>query len=387
MTVFLTLGDGDFSYSVDLFHYLSTLKQLEQNTLIVTGVDSLEDMRDKYKDCNYLLRRLARFNADNDDKLVVDIRHEINAVSSHSTTISADVVIFNHPHLGTEDAARHARFLNHFLNECNNSWLNSANNDKTGTVHLTLAAGQWERWQGEKAASKHGFLLNRRLPFRSPPVKEPKYQHRRHQTGKSFQNRTTGSETFVLVRSKEENAFIFAWQAQEEDTLNQVQQQPLFQCSECERGFKEQRSLNSHMKAVHGEGSNKKRKLETKCCHCESQGVAKIFSQEAALQAHIQAKHSGPHTTILPEWAEKKGEAKAVEVSHGCCNICDHVFRTADDALRHSKEFLPSDVPSSCVSFSCQFCSKTFSDQRGQLQHENFCKKRKELGQRNSDGA
>mmetsp|Transcript_2159 Transcript_2159/g.3404 ORF Transcript_2159/g.3404 Transcript_2159/m.3404 type:complete len:388 (+) Transcript_2159:223-1386(+) len=374
MTVFLTLGDGDFSYSLDLVQNLSTMNNIERNTLIVTGVDSLLDMQDKYKDCNYLLRQLRSFHDDNDKKLEVDIRHEVNAVASSSLTsnIAANVVIFNHPHLGTEDAARHSRFLSHFLHECKKTWLMNNN----GTVHLTLAAGQWERWQGEEAASKHGFILKHRVPFQSPPVEESKYQHRRHQTGKSFQNRTAGSETFVLVRNKTDNAFLFAWQSEKESLKHK--QQPLFECSSCERTFKEERSLKSHMKASHGDGSNKKRKIEMKCSHCELQGIDKVFSQKQALADHVQAKHSGPHTTIQPDWAsDKKDDEKATsDATQGSCEICEYVFRDVGDALRHSEEFLPSEVSLPCDSFSCQFCAKSFSHLRAQLQHENFCKQR-----------
>jgi DNA-directed RNA polymerase subunit RPC12/RpoP len=380
MTIFLTLGDGDFSYSLDLARFLSLVDTADTNTLIVTGVDSLLDMQEKYKDCSYILRQLQNFNSEENlqKKLAVQIRHEVNAVasSSSSASIAANIVIFNHPHLGTEDAARHSRFLSHFLNQCNTSWLKPSVGTSTGTVHLTLAAGQWERWQGGKAAFKHGYVLAHRVPFQSPFVEESRYQHRRHQTGKSFHTRTAGSETFVLARNKDDKTFLFPWQmgkAALKDT-----EQPLFDCSCCERTFKEERSLKSHMKALHGEGSNKKRKREIKCPHCGLQGVHKVFSQEQALTDHIQAKHSGPHTTIRPAWAEKMGcqEDATTDYAHGSCEVCDHAFRAAGDALKHVKEFLPTEASLLCdSSFSCQFCSKVFSGQRAQLQHENFCRK------------
>jgi hypothetical protein len=135
------------------------------------------------------------------------------------------------------------------------------------------------------------------------------------------------------------------------------------------------------MKALHGKGSNKKRKRELKCPHCELQGIENIFSQDQALTDHIQAKHSGPRTTIRPAWAEKKdGEEVATpDATHGCCEICDYSFRNAGDALRHAEEFLPTEASLLCdSSFSCQFCAKVFSGQRGQHQHENFCKKGQE---------
>lgn len=365
MTVFLTLGDGDFSYSLDLVRFLasSTVK----NTIVVTGVDSLQDMKEKYKDIDFILNRLQKSVS---DTLGVIIQHEVNAVSSSDDRpIAADVVIFNHPHLGTEDAARHGRFLHHFLHECSKSWLT---ND-AGAVHLTLAAGQWERWKGAEAATKQGYFLKHRLPFSTPPVDAAKYQHRRHQTGKSFHSRTMGSETFVLTRQEAVEAFVFGWQKGE----NVVKQQskPAFECTSCERSFREERSLKSHIKAVHGEGS-KKRKRDIQCHQCASTGIVKIFAHEQSLNAHIQAKHGGLHTNIKPEWADKRKEEDEVTVSHGACEICGFVYKEANDVILHGKEFLPGDTVTPSETYTCQFCEKAFQSQRAQLQHENVCAQR-----------
>jgi hypothetical protein len=374
MTIFLTLGDGDFSYSLDLVQYLSA-SSTTKNRVVVTGVDSLKDMQDKYKDCEYLLRQLRSTAKEN---LSVDVRHEVNAVSSKDkTSIEADVVVFNHPHLGIEDAARHGRFLHHFLDECNKSWL--SNNGQEGTVHLTLAAGQWERWHGQKSASKQGFLLTHRLPFLPPPVEDAKYQHRRHQTGKSFHNRTTGSETFVLVRKKDAKAYLFAWQSDKED-LNQSSSVPQFACLSCDRTFREERSLKSHMKGVHDESKKRKRREESKCPHCEVQGIVKIFSHEQGLTDHVQAKHAGLHTaTIRPDWAKTEEPAANLAHTHGRCEVCEYVYQDPDDVIWHAEEFLPTQASVPCQSFACQFCVKAFHDQRAQLQHENFCKQRQKL--------
>ena len=61
----------------------------------------------------------------------------------------ATYVIFNHPHLGVEDAARHAHFLSHLFHSVVNGWM-----ERDGRFFLTLAAGQWERWEGAVTAQK-----------------------------------------------------------------------------------------------------------------------------------------------------------------------------------------------------------------------------------------
>ena len=129
----------------------------------------------------------------------------------------ANVVIFNHPHLGIEDAVLHKRFLAHLFYSVATYWLSSpsfsfgaaslrsqsaapekkkiTNNNKS-VFYLTLAAGQWERWKGRESAQRHGLILLHRCPFQPPILpfasnnnnnsKQAYYQLRRHQTGKSF---------------------------------------------------------------------------------------------------------------------------------------------------------------------------------------------------------
>lgn len=376
MTIFLILGDGDFSYSLDLVHYLMT-NSTTTNHVIVTGIDSLNDMQMKYKDCDYLLRQLRSAPREN---LTIDIRHEIDAVSANNAApTNADVVIFNHPHLGIEDAKRHGRFLHHFLNECSKSWL-AATTGGGGTVHLTLAAGQWERWNGQKAVSRQGFFLKHRFAFLSPPVEDAKYQNRRHQTGKSFKNRTTGSETFVLGRNKSETAYLFEWQIGM-DNVDDSTVIPKFVCLLCERSFREERSLNSHMKEVHDDSRKRKRTEGITCQYCEAQGVLKPFPHAQSLTDHVQAKHVGVHTaTIRPAWAELDASIINPDIGHGRCEICHYVYRGADDVLRHEQEFRPTLHSLSQQSVHCQFCAKAFHDKRAQLQHENFCKSRNDTG-------
>eukprot|EP00566_Odontella_aurita_P016396 CAMPEP_0113576236 /NCGR_PEP_ID=MMETSP0015_2-20120614/28179_1 /TAXON_ID=2838 /ORGANISM="Odontella" /LENGTH=249 /DNA_ID=CAMNT_0000479639 /DNA_START=16 /DNA_END=762 /DNA_ORIENTATION=+ /assembly_acc=CAM_ASM_000160 len=228
---YLTLGDGDFTYSLDLCRFLSAFRPTTihdsapaaenvadredvedaprnevadavmlnkrqyswvggQNhdrgdmgkgttslryRICCTGIDSLPDLAAKYKDADFVLRkirkldrRLGRDNREREKKKVklehagtsgdsggvfrVILCHNVNAIvgdgsinadsSEVPTSFKYDHVIFNHPHLGTESAALHIRFLAHLFHSANRHWMS----DSGGVFSLTLAKGQVERW-------------------------------------------------------------------------------------------------------------------------------------------------------------------------------------------------------------------------------------------------
>ena len=162
-------------------------------------------------------------------------------------------VIFNHPHVGVEDAKRHSRFISHLFHSVTNYWLakgtkmkktQTIKNDNenyevnsdtsittttsadAGVFHLTLVKGQFERWKCQESAKKHGLIILNRFDFQPPPspgiyihtvmkeyyecivgtteenitMKEllsfqskddykTRFQYRRHQSGRSFASR------------------------------------------------------------------------------------------------------------------------------------------------------------------------------------------------------
>jgi hypothetical protein len=131
---FLTLGDGDFSYSLDLARYLaSSLNYNNTNrALIASGIDSFEQVLEKYKDSPFLLKQLQSTTS-TESSLSISIQHGINAIVDKESPIKADHVLFNHPHVGTEDAALHARFLCHLLHSAAHYWMKP-----NGVLHLAL---------------------------------------------------------------------------------------------------------------------------------------------------------------------------------------------------------------------------------------------------------
>lgn len=430
----LTLGDGDFTFSLDLARFLVTNHQSQCHCLIATGMDSAESLQLKYRDSSFVLRELTQVGLSS-LTLRVQICHGVNAIvwNNHSdndnssnhyapcgsitnttttTTLSkADVVLFNHPHLGIEDAALHSRFLCHLFDSVEQSWLR-----ESGIFLLTLVRGQYERWRCLEAACRHRMKLLDRYIFVPEPagISDPCYEHRRHQSGKSFASRTSGSETFVFVRTSDALA--------EQTILQQVRNLPWFQkqskqwthgdvermkikkmmdnlakrynflCPHCNKTFREGRSLKNHIQSKHKDSAplGTKRDLASiestdanegeimskaalVCPHCSEE--SRFFQDHMALKDHIRAKHNALHTTIRPDWSENVSASRShIAAANfepvGTCNICRQSFWTKAEKENHSNSFIPS---LTTESFQCNFCKKHFAQKRAMLQHENFC--------------
>lgn len=366
--VFLILGDGDFSFSVDLATFCRQQQPRRATTIHATGLDSQTDLFTKYKDAKFLLSHLQ-----SDDFLNIEVYHGVNAVAvTLEAPLVASHVIFNHPHLATEDAQRHSRFLAHFFHMSNLAWMAPGG----GLLHLTLAMGQCDRWNCLEMAQRQGLLLLARHAFVPPPVMDPKYQHRRHQTGKSFSRRTTGSETFTFARMSEHSllsSICLPWQQLHRES---EEEEKAFPCSECDKVFAEERARMSHTKAVHWSKKRPREKYLV-CVHC----TERTFLHDEALQDHIRAKHL-VHAKILPEWAAENKQAndmvQIVEV-YGECSICGFIYQSLTDEHCHAKEFTPQqdiavqESENGSAPYQCSLCCKSFIDKRAQLQHENFC--------------
>jgi hypothetical protein len=534
---YLTLGDGDFSYSLDLCRFLAAYESLEavkknkkkksgqrrrsdngscgdhhgdndvdkkeheeeHNTIqiVCTGIDSFEELKRKYHDAPFTLKKIASLDGpvpvltrrisststtnipvpppktqpkttiSVGSQLSISAHHCVNAIdaesfqyvsnsepaSSTATTMSIQPepllpmntkykhVIFNHPHIGVEDAVRHSRFISHFFHTANHVWL-SNKRPNAGVLHLTLVMGQFERWKCMDAAKKHGFIILDRSAFQPPPppgvyiqeyfrklkqqqkinndvdngndnditVKleafqsendfKRRFQTRRHQSGRSFSSRTEeGSETITFGR-KEDIGFHAAtqlpWQNMTFNTkINNLEtannQERKFVCPHCSKNFLDNRGLKNHIKCVHDVNSNnnqttrKSHALDIVCEVCTGDAMKKrVFANDEALRAHKKAKHFGQNTDIKPNWAaaaasnntpqSKDGHEITLQEPCGKCDICDFIFYTNDDKVKHSMDFIPTISTGDLVdSFSCTKCKKKFCSERARLQHENFC--------------
>lgn len=425
----LTLGDGDFTFSLDLAAFLAARKEaaadpIRVHRLIATGIDSLEDLTKKYCDTPFILKRLQRLGQENEGLIKVEIRHGINAVAPEksekacdtTSNLSADHVIFNHPHLGTEDAELHARFLCHLFYAAQTKWMKSG-----GLFHLTFAAGQYERWQCERAAHRNGMTLIHRELFQAPALLNPYYEPRRHQTGKSFKARTGPSETFTFCREHEKLVKRLyptrpIWFSDECMKNRDHYGDNSFSCPYCEKVFREKRAVANHLKSKHVDdaaGNNKRKRDETEratassltCPHCARDAVQKnsmppapprIFASPQALYEHIRAKHTAIHPDIPPDWSRSSVHPNQevvvtsnassplespcmnfIPLHHDArsCEICGQTFLTEEDERRHSQSFIPPPLDEQkSLRYECTFCRRAFGDNRARLQHENMCR-------------
>jgi hypothetical protein len=393
-TTWLILGDGDFSFSFDLARYLAQNSTTRQN-LIATGFDSYYNLVSKYIDAPFLLRELSKLDC---ASLNVKIRHDVNAVRAPNElsmlqALQANRVIFNHPHLGTEDMRAHSYFLNHLFHAVSSYWLLPG-----GVLYVTLARGQFDRWDCQVAAQKHGFTLLRRGDFVPPPVENPRYEFRRHQAAKSFKQATMGqSETFVYARTEEASSDAHAaalrldWY-DEAVNVSKLEEDIQFECSHCSRAFLNERAYKQHVQAKHPDGNKRKRDDVFVCLECV--GETRSFESNDALEDHIRAKHTAIHTgdAILPDWSSVAlSSDKATSFVFGECPICGCQFDSKKQAEQHLLLFEPQSQTTLNkevigTSYNCSFCSKSFRERRAQRQHENTsCPKRPELQSRVTD--
>lgn len=314
--VFLTLGDGDLTWSLDLGRFLASSETFREHRvrLMASGIDSLEALSQKYRDSNFTIRELNRLNGTSNKRIQVDVCHEVNAIVHPDTPTllsnpKGHFVIFNHPHLGTENAELHGKFLSHLFHSVNTFWLLPC-----GLFYLTLVLGQYERWNCLDAAQRNGMALVERSVFDAAPsiISNPVYEHRRHQSGKSFAARTSGSETFTFSRhSDAENPFLrstrLPWFSNDLDkaitSLPSVQCS--FACSFCGKEFSEERSRKNHIASVH---TSRKRDVDNsdipqsfQCDRCSMASIEKRFTTLEALQDHVRAKHDGIHEDLSPD--------------------------------------------------------------------------------------
>lgn len=462
----LVLGDGDFSFSFDWARHLAqnvssiflTTRSTELVQLLATGLDSKESLLAKYKDSNFLLKGLQGLDktekrcgkrGEHDSEkmsLHVSVHHGVNAIcravpelppfpfdnllgSNSNNNSRAHHVVFHHPHLGTEDAVLHAQFLCHLFHSVANVWLMESNNKgedgennhtatattllHSGCFHLTLVIGQFVRWKCAVAAQRHGMVLIHQRPFRPPQVENPYYQHRRHQTGKSFAARApAGSETYTFARcntgdntqpkvslpdkgddsstkKKQIEDFISALlestdagreskdansKSSNNNNHSNSNNVVMFACPHCNKAFREERSRKCHVKSVHGSQGDNKRKREDamtySCSLCQSKDGEgpRLFQTAKALAAHQKAKHlqDEEHNEIKPNWLRpsvttivNKDGGDSIDVAtkitnsserHGCCDICGLIFESVNSRDTHRFAFVPSDVNAAATS-------------------------------------
>ena len=392
----LLLGDGDFTYSLDCAEYLASLNCKEKVHLVCTGFDTKEDLRAKYKDIDSILSKLQSFNLDaktNKKRFIdgtrpnvsmnksvcVTIEHGIDALSLPASYRSKSFhrIIFNHPHLGIEDATLHHQFLCHFFH----SLSSSLSFEEKTVVHMALVCSQFERWKCQEAANAFGFHILHKELFKHPIGINGRYETRRHQSGRSFGRRTFGSEMITFAKgmqvAKKDIQTQLPWQSRNDSSEEETS---TFQCKLCNKNFREERSLKNHLLSLHSNERNTSTVI--KCNECENRGISRLFKSTDALEQHRIAKHEGFFTNIKPDWLKKNILKQENVAPSRICPICKCSFVSEEDEVFHNVKFKPKNgdtnsITSTLSTFQCKFCLKQLRDERARQQHENYCLERK----------
>ncbi|DBA02234.1 TPA: hypothetical protein N0F65_007644 [Lagenidium giganteum] len=397
----LTLGDGNFSYSLAL-----QKKQLQKIALTATSFDTLDELRRKYPETERICAQLRELNA--------HVLHGIDATNvrvslsnciasiNESTEVGGakalqvfDRVVFNHPHCGEENVKRHRSLLSHFFASAQDVLA------VDGELHVTLAADQPENWQAVERAAWACLRLVRRVEdVDADPEWGVEYERKRHQNGRSFhritlhgEKKQQASTLFIFARQTEKgtiDAAAASTAAGDADSVtDNTTDKPTkkrktkddsnttgtatnaFGCTQCDRTFKTQQGVKTHVHMVHKlgvAGAATAVTVALPCAHCD-----RVFQAEDARQQHQIAKH-GKDQLIQPDWFSKQQETAiardTAEPSKAFrCEICRLEYPTQDDLQQHWQALQPNAV----FSKKCDRCQRQFDEERALRQHMNYC--------------
>ncbi|KXS16806.1 hypothetical protein M427DRAFT_55147 [Gonapodya prolifera JEL478] len=298
--------------------------------ITTTSFDTYEQVCSKYHDARGIIERLGRYQG------LLHVRHEVNAWELEKLELQAplglDFIVWNHPHLGTEDFRLHRFLLAHFFKSAFSAL------KPGGRVLVSLVHGQDARWEITEQAVRSGFVLEHVEPFKEHLF--PGYEPKRNRTGASFKNsgtkRHTGqdmnssvwrflkpvgtkvvSETVPAGETVEDQKNEDAEQSavasvSSSKGLTAVPVEPLqargveakgepFQCSQCGKVLTSARGLKSHIQGVHTlnkYGSNWRPDMERSIA-CGHPGCDKKFALEEAAWQHRVNKHTSVENTEL----------------------------------------------------------------------------------------
>ncbi|POM81368.1 Hypothetical protein PHPALM_674 [Phytophthora palmivora] len=308
----LTVGDGNFSYSLALAKQHGNDPSLQ---LTATSYDSYDELVAKYPECKRICAQLKDLGA--------SVLHRVDATNiCESLGVEQlkkfDSVVFNHPHCGEENVRRHQSLLSHFYSSALEV-LEDNEEDEGNGILLTLAEGQPERWQAVERALSAGLRLHRQVDdVDNDEVFGLVYERKRHQNGKSFHHVTLHGERkkqkstlFIFRRQKdgvtgdEAKAPAASLTPEEKAPVSRKRKAeselPLeFVCTQCDRSFKSAQGLRTHVHMVHELEGGASKKVLLPCEFCD-----RTFKKEDARKQHQLAKH-GKDPLIKPDWYEKQ---------------------------------------------------------------------------------
>ncbi|KAG6956310.1 hypothetical protein JG688_00011486 [Phytophthora aleatoria] len=308
----LTVGDGNFSYSLALAKQHNRQDNDTILQLTATSYDSYDELVAKYPECKRICAQLKELGA--------SVLHRVDATNIRESLVAAgaeqlkfDAVVFNHPHCGEENVRRHQSLLSHFYASALEVLQGNEEDEESGIL-LTLAEGQPERWQAVERGLKAGLRLHRQIDdVDNDEVFGLVYERKRHQNGKSFhqvtlhgERKKQASTLFIFRRQKateaENKVTTTAPVVSVEENMPVSRKRkaeselPLgFACTQCERSFKSAQGLRTHVHMVHELESGATKKILLPCEFCD-----RTFKKEDARRQHQLAKH-GKDPLIKPD--------------------------------------------------------------------------------------
>lgn len=394
----LLLGEGNFSFTLSLWEKLQTLQHVR---VVTTSFDSLDELHCKYPDS--VRNVLKKLNSHG----LVQVLHGIDATLClkqqlvHVNISSFDHVIFNFPHLGTEDCMLHMSMIGHIMHS-----VKSVLKDQSSIFYLSLSQQQYERWNVEKMALLNNFLLQQQVPLRLSNW--PQYEMKRHHTGKSFKNRiddcSTWSFTCAAVSDTGTNCSSINLFTLSNPTLlptaeskitnindnkkkrkmylltegkyavETIGDKSTYKCNICDKVFLLEQGIRSHIHSNHANTSNNTVSETVKhlCVECD-----RTFIDEDAYKQHRLAKHDGKYEPVKPDWAAvnklSTGEGITDSPKLFACSICGASFESQELLGIHLKGFRPFSVDQLGEELECDHCSKKFYSKRALYQHANVC--------------
>lgn len=400
---FLTLGDGNFSYSLALAKQLKSRECDASFQLTATSYDTYDELVEKYPEFPRICAQL--------EELGVLVLHRVDATNLRESLIAAggphlrfDTIVFNHPHCGEENIQRHQSLLSHFYTSALQV-LHGSEDDLESELFLALAEGQSERWQAVERGSLAGYRLCRKISdVDNNETFGLSYERKRHQNGKSFHQVTLRGETKMQTST----LLIFRRQNCVQPAMTDVREAdvslpllltsmprkrkaeselPLeFGCTLCTRSFKSAQGLRTHIHMVHELDGEMTTVAQLPCNFCE-----RVFKKEEDKRQHQLAKH-GKDPLIKPDWYKKQQKidgavlitaarselsasaatATSAPVEPHTCSICHFSFASAVEFDAHWYNLQPR----AALKRKCLICNREFDEERALRQHQNFCEVR-----------
>ncbi|KAJ9458242.1 hypothetical protein DIPPA_06764 [Diplonema papillatum] len=375
----LICGDGNFSFSLALGKLLSTDDPRSQIVadlvamegpyeVTCTSFDSREQLLRKYHECGRILPTLDSMAPHG-----VSVEHGINAweLDEHYPGASFDAVIWNHPHLGTENFNLHRFLMCHFLHSAKQKLTDG------GSVVVSVLKGQAVRWDIVAQAAKIGLKLASAQTF--VPAAWPGYETRRNRTGGSFQNAHTQGHTgdaleSVSLRFQSNPDFTKPVQtgALPRALPNKKPADYKFFCKEpaCGKGFRTKQGADTHHKQVHEYKKYGEWSPDAGAVPCSKCG-RKVKDQEALWQHEI-ARHT--FDVNIPHPSTDANEPDAAGYGYYPCEICGMSVSMHPDwgmsaHLESLKPIVGLELPCGLPG-----CDLVFIEQRAMRQHRNFCR-------------